>query len=238
VSIFLSASSISDFIRCPQKVLYRRTKPFPEIPNKDMVMGKVAHAALEKGWSDKNRAYQVIDHWIRSEGLSNKDRTDLQFCIDMYFLNFRRLVSEDDQIEYNFKLSLHEDIYLVGKMDRISNGNIIDWKTGKVPNRLHNDVQCIIYDYAYQKIFGKDTKSICLASLSTGDLVPYIKNQFYIDELFDNIIPRMIKTIKNESYERLGMFNHSCFRCPYKTGCLIGTRGEEEYVVDNRVSPE
>ncbi len=235
MSIYLSASSIADFIRCPQKVLYRRTKPFPEAPLKEMIVGKIAHSALEKGWKDRKIAYDIINREVKANGLGNKEKIDLQFFIDMFYLNFSLQLRDNDLIEYNFKFNLYDDVFIVGKIDRISNGNLFDWKTGKIPTKISNDVQCIIYDYAYEKLFSKSAASICLASLSTGDLVPYVENKMYVDELFNNIIPRMIKTIKNESYERLGMFNHSCFRCPYKAGCL---GGNEEYVVDNSNSPE
>lgn len=236
MSIYLSASSISDFIKCPQKVLYRRTKPFPEVRSKEMIVGEIAHKAIEVGWDNRQLALEVINRMSKENNLGAKEKGDLEFCIDVYFLNFRRLLNKDDLVEYNFKFPLHDDIFLVGKMDRIYNENILDWKTGKVSTKLSSDPQCIIYDYAYRKIFGKEPSSICIASLSTGELIPYRSEKFKVKELFENIIPRMIKTIKTESYERLGMFNHSCFRCPYKLGCLGGI--EEEYVVDSTISAE
>ena len=236
MSIYLSASSIKDFIACPQKVLYRRTKPFPEVRSREMIMGEIAHSAIEQGWKSRERAYQVINYQYKKMGLNDKDRVSLEFYIDMFFLNFRDRLSDNDHIEYNFKFALHDDVFMVGKIDRISDGNLYDWKTGsRVPTKLGNDVQCIIYDFAYKKIFGKEANSICLAALATGELVPYVKSEMHTEQLFNKIIPRMIKTIKNESYEKLGMFNHSCFRCPYKQGCLGGT---ENYVMDSGVTPE
>lgn len=235
--VYLSASSIGDFIKCPQKVLYRIKKPFPETPTKEMIIGKIAHSAIEKGWKDRKVAYSILHQEAREEGLTKSDITNLEFYIDIFFMNFSSLLGTKDHIEYNFKLPLHDDVFIVGKMDRISNGNVFDWKTGsRPPTKLSGDVQCIIYEYAYTKLFGKEPTSICIGSLGKGQLIPYTRNQMYVDELFNNIIPRMIRTIKNESYERLGMFNHSCFRCPYKMGCL--GKGSEEYVLDDRVVPE
>lgn len=239
MSIYLSASSIKDFISCPQKVLYRRTKPFPEVKSRAMIVGEIAHKAIEVGWSNKKLAYKVIEDGIEREGLSSKDRVDLQFYVDIFHLNFRHLLSKEDLVEYNFKISLYDDVFIVGKIDRISNGNLFDWKTGaKIATRLEGDVQCIIYDFAYRKIFGKEPASICLGALAKGELIPYRRDEFYVKELFDRVIPRMIKTIKNETYERLGIFNHSCFNCSYKLGCLGRGSGEEEYVVDNLVVTE
>lgn len=236
MSIYLSASSISDFIKCPQKVLYRRTKPFPEKKSKEMIIGIIAHSAVQRGWESRELAYSIVREGAEKEGLSKSDVTNLEFLMDVFFLNFKDRLTNKDKIEYNFKIPLYDDVFIVGKMDRISNGNIYDWKTGsRIPGKLGNDVQCIIYNYAYNRIFSKEPAGICVASLSTGELVPYMEDNLYTDELFDNIIPRMIKTIKTESYERLGMFNHSCFRCTYKLGCLGGT---ENYVLDNGISPE
>lgn len=233
--VYLSASSISDFIKCPQRVLYRFKKTVPEVPSRGMIIGRIVHQAIEKGWRDKKHAYSILHAGIKEEGLKTADTINMEFMIDIFFLNFKDKLGDKDLIEYNFKLPLYDDVFIVGKMDRITQGNLIDWKTtSNLPSRLGNDVQCIIYDWAYRKLFGKEPASICVAGLSTGKLIPYREETLYVKELFDNIIPRMIRTIRHETYERLGVFNHSCYLCPYKAGCL----GGGEYVLDNSVSPE
>lgn len=229
--IYLSASSIADFISCPQKVLYRITKPFPQVRSSYMIRGEVAHYAIERGWKDRSRALEIVRQESKRHGLAKKDVTDLEFMMDVFFLNFQSRLGENDLIEYNFKVPLYDDVFIVGKMDRISSGDIYDWKTGKVPSRLSNDVQCIIYDWAFKKIFEREPHGIFVAPLAKGELVTYVKDEFYTKELFNNIIPRMIRTVRNQTYERLGMFNHSCFMCPYKVGCL-------ERVHDVMDSPE
>lgn len=221
MSIYISASSIKEFIQCPQKVLYRITKPFPVLESKEMVIGKAVHSIFEKGWTDREKALEVMKQEIDRYKLGKADATNLSFYVDLFFLNFRHMLHEDDQIEYSFKIPIQDNVFLVGKMDRISRGNIFDWKSGgKLPKSISNDVQCMIYDFAYRAIFNKEPSSVCLVGLGEGRLVPFTKNEVFYRELFTSIIPRMIKTIKSESYERLGMFNHGCFRCQYKQGCL------------------
>lgn len=234
--IYLSASSIADFIKCPQKVLYRVKKTVQEEKSKDMTIGIIAHYAIEKGWTHREKAYAIVAQEVKKEGLKKSDQTNLEFMMDIFFLNFQERLAPTDLIEHRFKIPLYDDVYIVGKMDRVSGGNLYDWKTSsKLPSKLGNDVQCIVYDWAYTKLFDKKPNSICVAGLSTGELVPYKADQFYTNELFNRVIPRMIKTVRHDEYERLGLFNHSCFRCPWKTGCLGGDKG---YVLDNTISPE
>lgn len=200
-----------------------------------MIIGEIVHYVLEKGWQSRDKAYSILHSELRNAGLSKADKTKTEFMLDLFFLNFKHRLLDTDLIEYRFKIPLYDDVFIVGKIDRISEGNLYDWKTGITSNKLGSDVQCIIYNHSYAKIFGHTPSSICIASLSNGKLIPYVEDTTYTKELFDNIIPRMIRTIKHDGYEKLGMFNHSCFRCTYKQGCL---GGEAEYVLDNSVSPE
>ncbi len=236
MAVYLSASSIADFIKCSQKVMYRIKKPIKEVQSKEMIVGTISHFAIEKGWDNRDRAISIVrDEAKRYPLVKKADIVHMEFMMDVFFLNFRPKLGEQDIIEHRFKLPLYDDVFIVGKMDRISQGGIWDWKTsGKLPTKLGNDVQCIIYDWAFQKQFGKKANSIVVAGLSTGELVPYKEDRRCVNEIFTNIIPRMIKTIRHDTYERLGMFNHSCFRCPWKEGCL----GGEIYELDNTISPE
>lgn len=208
--------------------MYRIKKTVPTVESREMGMGSVVHLAIEKGWEDRDAAYKILHKEGKARGLAKADIYSMEFLIDIFFLNFQPKLEKNDLIEHNFKLPLYDDVFIVGKMDRVSNGNVYDWKTGQTATNLAYDVQCIIYDWAFKKQFERSAKSICIASLKKGELIPYYKDDLYVDEIFNKIIPRMIRTIKNESYERLGLFNHSCFRCPFKTGCL-----ERADVVDN-----
>ena len=148
--------------------LYRITKPFPVEVSKEMLIGTAMHKILESGWEDNNTAYKLVDEMVAKYGFTKSDKVNMSFMVDMFFLNFSNLVSSTDMIEHNFKLKLYEDVFLVGKMDRISNGNVIDWKSGKVAKNVDNDVQCMIYDFAYTKLFGNNritSYNVCYTKL-------------------------------------------------------------------------
>lgn len=222
MKVYISASSLSDFISCSQKVFYRINKPFKEIPSREMKLGIAVHKAIELGWNDKKLAEKTVEEQCKKLGLSKTDFDISKTMINNFFSLFRDLLKEEDLVEQNFKLSLYDDVYLVGKMDRISGGSVFDWKTGKLPRSIDNSTQCMVYEFAYNKLYNKSPTNIFMASLIEGRLVKYNRNDFYVTEIFEKIIPRMVKTIRENSYERVGMFNHSCFRCQFKQGCLGG----------------
>lgn len=234
MSIYLSASSIADFIKCPQKVKFRLDKSV-QVASKEMQRGTLMHEVFEKHWDSSTKAFEAMHIGAEKLGFDGSDINRMQGQLNYFFETFGSNLSYTDLIEYHFKIPLHDGVFIVGKIDRIHEGNIYDWKTGRVATRLSSDVQCIIYEYAYQSLFKRDPVSVNLVDLALPGVISYNRSQIYVDELFDNIIPRMIKTIKNEGYEKLGLFNHSCFRCPYRQVCLW--KGEENEL-DNSVSPE
>lgn len=237
MSIYLSASSIADFIKCPRKVYYRLSKTALPDKSADTIIGEVVHEVLEKEWNDRTKARKLTEKLSKKSGLLVADATKADSYVDNYFLHYSSLLTPNDSIEFNFKLPLYDDVFIVGKMDRVSNGNIFDWKTGVIRStRLDKDVQCIIYSWAYESIHGVAPANVYIAPLRTGGLIKYYENQLHVAELFELIIPRMIKTIKSGSFERLGMFNSSCFRCYFKGTCL--PKGDFEDVMDSSISPE
>lgn len=169
-------------------------------------------------------------------GVTGTYLDNAHFYLNTFFDSFVSSLSSEDLVEHNFKLPLYDDVFIVGKIDRISRGNVFDWKTGTIRSkRLGNDPQCIIYQYAYEQLYNKKPNGVFLAALATGELIPYVESPMHTDELFSIIIPRMIKTIRSGNYERLGLFNGGCFRCPYRIGCL--KLGDED-VLDSSITPE
>jgi len=225
MAIYLSASSIADYIRCSQKVLYRTTKPFKEVQSPEMKIGNIVHKVLETSWKDSEEATSTAIDLCRVHNLGTDEIGRTLSSVSSFFYNHvgKRLeLTDDDEIEHSFKLKLYSDVYLVGKMDRISSGGVIDWKTGFVSTPLGGNVQCIVYDYAYEKEFGSLPSYIKMVSLSNGYIHRYERNDYFVKQLFDLVIPSMLKTMKTGSYEKRGIFNGSCRKCQYRIGCLGG----------------
>jgi CRISPR/Cas system-associated exonuclease Cas4 (RecB family) len=215
--IFVSASSIKDYLACSKKLYYRTFLPDLGIINDPMAVGIVVHKALELYWNDYQRAKNYVKNNLNSRHVDKAI-----FFIENYFGSFRCVTSDEDIIEKKFKIKVGADAYLVGKIDRISNGVIIDWKTAaKPPKSIDKDIQFLIYDLAYRKMYGKPPANVLYAALTTGEFIRYIHDDALSEVLKTEIIPEVINALKDNTFTRRGMFGSStCYSCIYKGACL------------------
>lgn len=219
--IYISATLIQDYLACPQKVYYRINQPEDAIKNDDMLVGSIVHEVIEKYWNDEEVALQILNQQLDFFNLHEFKRQKALNSVDVFFRYFRPFVSDGDEIEYKFKLPLEKNVFLIGKMDRISNGNIFDWKTSTTtPKSISNDIQFLVYAEAYRRIFKKEPTAVYYASLNSGKLISLPINKTLTDEVFNTIIPSVIKAVKFNDYYRKGMFTSGCFGCSYKEVCF------------------
>jgi len=218
--IFISATLIQDCLACPQKVYYRINKPEEAIKNDDMLVGSLVHETIEKYWDNKEFAISELEFQLNVFNLPEAKRQKAYSSLHGFFDYFRDFVSDGDEIEYRFKLPLEKNVFLIGKIDRISNGNLFEWKTStSAPKSINSDIQFIVYAEVYRRIFKKEPSSVYYASLLSGKLIPLIYNKEITDHVFNKIIPSVIKAVKYNDYYRKGIFTNSCFGCPYKDIC-------------------
>lgn len=222
MSIFISASLLEDYISCNKKVYFRLNKSEEQVQNKEMIIGEIVHSAIEKYWELWPAATGYVIGEVKNR--LNGDRESERFaldCIKTYFLNFRQHLTYQDKIETRFKIPWDKDTYIVGKMDRISNGNIFDWKTSRTPpTNISNNVQFILYDWAYRHMFKVQATGVYYGALTSGSLIRYSENKLASTALLTELIPEVIGAIKNKTYTMNGIFRKACFRCSYSDACL------------------
>lgn len=222
--IQLSASSIKDFISCEMKYYYRINAPEQAAETVELVRGKLIHEILEKGWRDRNSANKIASG-LR---ISNTNMDKIILWMDKFFENFRPLCKDTDNVEQFFKLP-YEGIKIVGKIDRILDADVvIDWKSSaSKPRNLENDIQFILYDWAYTRMFGKRPSVMFIGHLPTGSLIKYEENPIFRKLLFDEIIPTMIGKIQSKSYAHTGIFQwvKQCDRCVFQEYCYKELEG-------------
>jgi len=153
-----------------------------------MILGTVIHKAIEK--LDKNEIPldEIIDwaneDWYRrTKFLSKRWKSkhppkSIVKLMTNYIEKIRpRLdLSEQVLIEHSFRIPVvydpvnGNDVYLIGKMDRIDSNIVYDWKTSqKPPSRWElRDIQFMLYWWAYRKLFDTDPDGIYFGHLLSG----------------------------------------------------------------------
>lgn len=225
MAIHVSASALKDFVACEQKVYYRIFEAGVSIPSKEMLMGTITHKVLEKEWNDLDKAIKLIDTLCNKYKMDIMATTSIEHFVYTYFERFKLMVTGNDKIEQRFKVKLYDDVYLVGVFDRISRGLVIDWKTNaNPPKKIDGDIQFILYDLAYRLMYNKPSEGVYLAALKDGSLVRYNESINHSEVLINQLIPDFVKTIRSKNFTKTGLFNGSCYRCPYKIDCLGGDK--------------
>jgi hypothetical protein len=231
--IHVSASLIIDYLKCSQMAYYRIFEPELKISNREMIIGAITHKVIEKAWQDLDVALNLGKTLCEKENVDAIGRQSVEHFIHTFFESFKPIVSREDSIEKFFKIKLYDDVFLVGKFDRISRGLILDWKTtASPPKSIDNDPQFIIYDYAYSLIYGKKPEGVYYASLKEGKLIRYAESKHHASTIINNVIPSYIEDIRNKRFNKTGLFNGSCYRCPFKVPCLGDNNGVVRFPSD------
>lgn len=206
-----------------------------------MVIGEIVHFAIEKFWDDYIGGLSYIEKQMSlrladtSGAIPAKDMNYAQTCFTTYWYKFRDYLTDSDVIEYKFKVPYDSNVFIVGKMDRVANGNIFDWKTARnPPKNISGSIQFLLYNWAYRKIYDKQPSGVYYAALSTGALVKLKPDQFLEDILINDLIPNAVRVIKSKDFVRNGIFNKSCYRCTYSQSCLEGMPNELDMPIPNK----
>jgi len=232
MSINVSASSILDYLSCPKKVHYRLFHSEQAEQTVDMIVGNTIHTIAEKYWNKKEEANQFCLDTIKYYNLEPKKVQKLWLCYNNFFDFYAKDLSEDDKVEVKFKLELAKDIYLVGRIDRVHNNSVIDWKTSSItPRNIDNHVQFIVYNYAYKRLYNRTPDNVLYASLQKTGYIRFYENSYLTDYLFNDIIPVMISDIKSGKLVKKGRFTGECFSCSFRELCF----SEDANVVDRAV---
>jgi CRISPR/Cas system-associated exonuclease Cas4 (RecB family) len=236
--LYLSASSISDFYRCPMSYHYRVNNKESAILSDDLILGQVIHTAVEK-YDDFYSAFEFADaEWKNKTGarysVPRKPPKSIKKLIKGYFDIMDEVKGTADYVqmekEHFFRFKYRSDIMLVGKIDLMANGCIFDWKTSPAPpsNYVLYDPQFTIYWLAYRQLFKRDPEKIYYGWLYGGRLYEVPMDEALLKNL-DLILDRMAEICYNmENTVRL--MGYQCSRCMYRGICYSELEGKNESV--------
>lgn len=230
--IYLSASSIKDFLSCERKYWYRRFASDRAETSEAATRGTAVHKAIEKYWNNSSKGYRYL------HALPNDiDTVKATQALDTFYNRFQHLLNKNDLIENKFQINYSKGVRIIGVFDRVSeNGVIYDWKTNKrLPKDLDNDPQFILYHHAYSVLNQRFPASIYFASLTYGRLVKFKYNNIKRDILLHQIIPDMLEHIKEKKFNPTGLYGYTtCNYCFYKEHCHSTLGLEEQDGLDHK----
>jgi len=194
--------------------------PEESIATQPMALGTAVHSTLEKSWRSSKEALAELEVQLDKNNVKI-GREKAYKSIANFFKSFQELVSEDDVIEKYFRIPVGNDIFLTGKLDRVSNGIVIDWKTGVTePEDIERDTQCMFYYTAYRKLYNKEPAGVYLVFLAKNKIVSYVPNLAFLNEFENHTIPFVINGIRNNWYPRNGLFSYrACQNCSFNNIC-------------------
>jgi CRISPR/Cas system-associated exonuclease Cas4 (RecB family) len=223
--IRISASFIKDYLSCRARGFYRINSGDQAIQTDDMIIGEVVHKTIETCW---DRGYEEGLYFARNLlsqyniiDLTPRRIEKLELTLSSFFDDFRHMCSEGDQIEQFFTLPFSEKAVIVGKMDWVTkSGLVLDWKTAtRVPKKIDSDVQFILYDWAYKKLYKREPQGVYYVSLWSGQMIPYNRQSYLFTQLFGKVIPEIIKGVEEGKFSRTGLYNGSCYGCSFNSLC-------------------
>jgi len=235
-----SYSQLETYETCPLQYKYAYILNIPTIPNSAASFGSTIHKTLYKFYSmyvekksvNKDLLIKLYHQsWIpigygstaHQEKVKKEGEKILQDYFDKFHQNNLKIIS----LEKLFKIKICSDISLTGKIDRVDlknndEINIIDYKTGKKPDKkiLSKSLQLSLYALAAtdRGTFNKPLNQIGLTFfyLKDNEGVPMQRTEEEIMQVKEKVV-KIVSEIRNDNFiPRVGRW---CDYCLYKIIC-------------------
>jgi len=161
----LSATSVSTYEGCPYRWNLNYNLKLLQLPNPAFFVGTMYHKALEI-YQSKALKHELVIEQIKGLMLANTEFEDKIKMFGMVRNMFGKYVEYEQELarlpsienEWRFRIQVPGlDIPLIGFVDRIIAGKVIEYKTTSKDFEQEdlNNIQTDIYSYAYFNRFGE-----------------------------------------------------------------------------------
>ena len=229
---YFSYSQLEAFNKCPLQYKFAHILKIPRKGSHVFSFGKTMHNTLYKFLNSPNQGQlfggeevlkekdllnlyekEFIDEWYENDKQRKeyfkKGRESLKEFLKIYNKEKPKTI----ELEKEFKMKINNDLF-IGRIDRIDENEIIDYKTGKPKDKLTNQdkEQLLIYQIALDKIherlsyyFLEDNTKLTFSSTEQERME--IKNK----------LEQKINEIKNSDFKATPGFQ--CKFCDFKDIC-------------------
>lgn len=164
----VSASRLSTWLQCRLKFWYRYVLAIPVPPSPAIHVGKVVHAVLQqwnlsrwRGLPFADEAAQAVfeEHWSRAASLEYQGKEEklkrTSLALTLKYLHTMPAATLPEAVECRLQAELPGMPTLVGVLDLVQSGRIVDYKTSaSLPVRAQilqrHELQAAIYGVLYR----------------------------------------------------------------------------------------
>jgi len=235
-----SYTQLETFLRCPLQYKYQHIVKIPTLPTSSITFGNSIHKTLQNYYQQflneksisLNELVRVFrKNWLpvgySSASHEKRMKAEGEKILKSYYKKFHNRNLDVVAIEKPFKIKIKQNIYIVGKIDRVDRtaGNgleIIDYKTGKKPDdkELKKSLQLSIYAMAandrglYNRNFSEITLSFYY--LQESEKTEFKKTENEIMDTREKIIGIVDKIQTSDFKPSPGPW---CDFCPFRMIC-------------------
>jgi CRISPR/Cas system-associated exonuclease Cas4 (RecB family) len=248
--IRMSFHKWKDFKECPKRFYYKETKvPYPKEENKyNTLMGNTVQKFFEKysnewkkedlPWSRELVVDRIEKYWKKQIAFNYINWKDFyvkyneqelfNLCVDIILDNLKNFdVYDNTRSEVKFEVKLKSGDVLVGIMDFIKKGNLVEILDGKATDVVGKNIkieQLYMYAFLYELKYGKlpDKMGYLYYRMRMIDYAEIDREK--IDLFKKEIIYTLYKIKKMDRFEATPSAK-ACKYCPYKSTC-------EEHLAD------
>jgi CRISPR/Cas system-associated exonuclease Cas4 (RecB family) len=219
----VSASRLKTFMLCPKKFWYRYFCENEEPANIYTMLGSSVHYAISEYFENGTQPeYSFMQKWDEISSGHNLDTNVSLYRRGLNILRDYRWYEEKPKfVEFEFNIPYPADkpfCYINGVFDQVYDWGVVDMKTNnEKPTKpeLDNDLQFIIYHFAYTQLFGRKPQKMIWRHLMTmEDIEVNCDNK-------EHILYEAVVSLLNNVYwfRRTGKHCNYCF---VKEFCLEG----------------
>lgn len=209
----ISASKLKTYKTCARQYYYKYMLPYHERPADDKnvaaLLGTALHRAIELKYRNGDSPTAVFQN-VMSETLDEWERKNLKINAASYFTQAQKVGKDilksfdwdkfnPIELEYAFTLPFPDNrnplVNITGYIDLIdTSGIVVDHKSASqapIQDELDNDVQFLIYAWAYQQLYHTQPKKVIWNHLRTAKLY-----EAHVMDNYDDKIEQLTQDIK------------------------------------------
>jgi hypothetical protein len=231
----LSASKIKTFSSCPRKFMYEYIERQEKVKHPAAVMGTAVHKAIDtvyKAWRsdlaapDPREVYWNVwaDEILKNAGMQTDQKLLMDGLSIVEKYDFSKAVPKDTEVEFRlpFPNSIEPICEMHGFIDQMFDWGLKDMKTSKrkpMQFALNNDLQFIIYRWAFKELTGDSPSDVFWFHLRTQEDIAFDLSKDKTD-FAARVVERILESNETGVYDRC--IGESCVFCSYRAVCLEG----------------